>query len=71
MQIEIKKKGPGLWKFNNSLLDDEIFVSLIRQNYPNICRKYAYLNDPKLKWEMIKMEIRSLVIPYVKTKLEV
>ena len=68
LQTDSNKKGPGLWKFNNSLLEDEIYVSLIRDNYSNICSKYAYLNNPKLKCEMIKMEIRGLTIPYAKNK---
>ena len=68
LQLESKKKGPGLWKFNNSLLNEDTFVNLITTNYPIICRKYAYLNNLKLKWEMIKMEIRTLTIPYAKNK---
>ena len=68
LQFESKKKGPGLWKFNNSLLNDDTFVDLITTNYPIICRKYAYLTNLNLKWEMIKMEIRSLTIPYAKKK---
>ena len=68
LKFENKKKGPGLWKFNNSLLNDDTFVNLITTNYPIICRKYAYLTNLKLKWEMIKMEIRSLTIPYAKNK---
>ena len=68
LQLESKKKGPGLWKFNNSLLHDEVFVNLITERYPDICHKYADLNDPKLKWAMIKMEFRSLTIPSSKNK---
>ena len=68
LQCEIKKRGPGLWKFNNSLLNDDTFVDLITTNYPLICSKYAYLANLNLKWEMIKMEIRSLTIPYAKNK---
>ena len=68
LQFESKKKGPGPWKFNNSLLNDDTFVNLITTNYPIICRKYAYLTNLNLKWEMIKMEIRSLTIPYAKSK---
>ena len=47
LQFESKKKGPGLWKFNNSLLNDNNF-NLITINYPTICRKYAYLTNLKL-----------------------
>ena len=48
-------RGPGLWKFNNSLLEDEKYVNLIKINYPKLIR---------LKWELIKVEMRSLTIPY-------
>ena len=57
LQLQSKKKGPGLWKFNNSLLHDEVFVNLITESYPDICHKYSDLNDAKLKWKMIKMNI--------------
>ena len=61
-------RGPGLWKFNNSLLDDEKYVDLIRENYTAIREKYTGLEDRRLKWELIKMELRSLTIPYSKHK---
>ena len=28
------KRGPGLWKFNNALLEDEGYINLIRENSP-------------------------------------
>jgi len=62
------KRGPGLWKFKNSLLKDETYVNLIQDSYPDIIQKYSNINDPKLKWELIKMEIRGLTIPYSKNK---
>ena len=62
------KRGPGLWKFNNSLLKDETYVNLIQDSYPDIIQKYSNINDSKLKWELIKMEIRGLTIPYSKNK---
>ena len=62
------KRGPGLWKFNNSLLDDESYVTLIRENYSLISEKYSGLEDKRLKWELVKMELRGLTIPYAKTK---
>ena len=62
------KRGPGLWKFNNSLLDDESYATLIRENYFLISEKYSGLEDKRLKWELVKMELRGLTIPYAKTK---
>ena len=57
------KRGPGLWKFNNSLLDDESYATLIRENYSLISEKYSGLEDKRLKWELVKMELRGLTIP--------
>ena len=60
------KRGPGLWKFNNALLDDEGYVTLIRENYSSISEKYSGQEDKRLKWELVKMEPRGLTIPYAK-----
>ena len=68
LQFKSWKKGPSLWKFNNTLLNDDTFVNFIATNYPIICRKYAYLTNLKLKWERIIMDIRSLTISYSKNK---
>ena len=61
-------RGPGLWKFNNSLLEDDEFIELVNENYPAIINKYQEIRDKRLLWELIKMEIRSLTIPYSKNK---
>ena len=62
------KRGPGLWKFNNSLLDDEDYVTLIRENYSPISEKYSGQEHKRLKWELVKMELRGLTIPYAINK---
>ena len=62
------ERGPGLWKFNNSLLDDEGYVTLIRENYSSISEKCSGQEDKRLKWELIKMKLRGLTIPYAKNK---
>ena len=55
-------RGPGLWKFNNSLLKDNNYLTLITDSYPIISEKYANIVDKRLRWEPIKMEIRSITI---------
>ena len=61
-------RGPGFWKFNNSLLKDENFVQQIRNLYPVFQRKYKDVNDKQIFWELLKLEIRMLTISYVKGK---
>ena len=61
-------RGPGLWKFNNSLLKDKNYLTLITESYPIISEKYAYIVDKRLRWELIKMEIRSITISFAARK---
>ena len=61
-------RGSGLWKFNNSLLKDAEYVNLISDKYPIIREKYADIADKRLKWEMIKMELRGVTISFAKHK---
>ena len=52
-------RGPGLWKFNNTLLQDEQYVAKVRETYAKTLNFFGSLSDKRLLWEMIKMEIRS------------
>ena len=61
-----KKRGLGFWKFNSSLLQDNVYVTELSNNIQTYRRKYAYLEDKGLKWDLIKMEIRSFTISYSK-----
>lgn len=60
--------GPGSWKFNNTLLDDENYKDLIRFIYPQIREKYKDVESKQLLWELIKMEIRAKTIKFSKSK---
>ena len=60
------KRGPGFFKFNNSLLNDHCFVEGLSKNIPEYKEKYSYLQDKRLYWDMLKMEIRSFTISYCK-----
>ena len=68
LELSEERRGPGLWKFNNALVDDEEYVNRIKANYPIIGEKYRDLDDHRLKWKLIKMEIRGLAIAYSKNK---
>ena len=49
-------RGPGFWKFNNSLLENEEFVTKLKFLILNAKEKYREVTDKRLFWEMIKME---------------
>ena len=61
-------RGPGFWKFNNSLLGDKEFTDKLSLNIPVFIEKYKQVDDKGLLWEMIKMEIRMFTIYYSKQK---
>ena len=42
------KRGPGFWKFNNSLLVDKCYTEIIRKQIPEFIDKYCNLNDKGL-----------------------
>ena len=61
-------RGPGFWKFNNTLLKDENYVATVWETYTNTLRYYEQVSDKRLLWELIKMEIRNTTISYTKHK---
>ena len=63
-----QKKGPGFWKFNQSLLQDETYVSHLRAEITKFKQKYIDVKDLSLRWDLIKMEIRGFTIQYSKNK---
>ena len=63
-----KKPGPGFWKFNFSLLENEAYINELKENIKAYRNKYDYLEDKSLKWDLLKMEMRSFTIAYTKKK---
>ena len=65
---DYEKCGPGFFKFNNSLLEEKNFVEELNENIEKYKEKYGYLDDKRLYWEMIKMEIRSFTLFFSKRR---
>ena len=61
-------KGPGFWKFNNSLLDDCEYVDKLPEEIPLFKNKYLDIQNASLKWDLIKMEICGFTIKFSKIK---
>ena len=57
-------RGRGLWKFNNSLISNTVFVDEIKTLIQKVI--FGFENDTYLtyqvKWELLKYEIRSFTI---------
>ena len=72
-----QKRGPGIWRFNNSLLRDPTFVQEMKQCIKSTIEQYRLDNqtinspdeevfsiDDQLLFEVIKLEIRGKTIAY-------
>jgi exonuclease III len=60
------KQGPSFWKFNVSLLKDKVYIDKTLQSIVELKIKYGDIGDKGLKWDVIKMELRSGAISYSK-----
>ena len=63
---DYEKRGPGFFKFNNSLLKDSKFIDDIKTNIKKYKEEYRCVTDKRLYWDMIKMEILSFTLFYSK-----
>jgi len=77
-----QKRGPGMWRFNNSLLRDRIYVEEMKQCIKNTVEQYRLKNEDnhipneeaafsvndQLLFEVIKLEIRGKTIAYSSAK---
>lgn len=63
------KRGPGFWKFNNSLLKDHAFVKGMNNLLDDLHNENENnKGSMQLAWEICKVEIRNYCIEFGKTK---
>ena len=63
-----QKRGPGFWKFNNSLLEDDEFITGIKNVYLNKIQEWVEISDLRMKRDLIKFEIQNYSIKFSKHK---
>ena len=60
------RQGPSLFKLNTSLLKDHKYVNMIKRKIQEI--RHDVSLDPHLRWESIKIEIKSTTQEYCRYK---
>ena len=65
---EAVKRGPGVWKFNNSLLDDKAFCDIIRNLIQDHVFYSASFASPQDWWEFLKVSIKEESISFSRRK---
>ena len=66
--LDDQERGPSFWKFNNSLLDDVLFVQRLRENFPKWLDEINFCDDLRIKWDWMKYKIREESISFSKLK---
>ena len=73
-----EKKGPGIYIFNNTLLDDPVYVQNIRNIINDFAKSYAMYGSYRILWDFLKMGISDFSKNYsiektrkVKTEYEI
>ena len=57
-------KGNGFWKFNNSLIDDLEYIESMKNLIREINVLHDDIADKRVKWDMMKYEIRKYTCSY-------
>ena len=70
LALHSNSRGPGFWKLNTSLLEDDGYVKQIKTTIKAVQEEYQEDNtiNAALTWEMIKLKVREQSILYAKTK---
>ena len=63
-------RGPGYWKFNNSLVSDPIYIEKTRELISEIRTNSSDFHDIRVKVEFLKFRIRQFTQSYSKIKAQ-
>ena len=62
--------GKNVWKFNSSLINDEKYVTQMKQHISEVKSQFspAFENKARIQWEFLKYKIRKFTIEFSKNK---
>lgn len=61
-------RGPGVWKFNNSLLQDEFFCVLMSDLIDHFLQTRSSFQSDIVMWDKLKNEIKNFCISFSREK---
>ena len=65
---DLRPRGPGLWKFNNSLLQDTNFTEYISERMNALIEGIEHFPSVKLWWDFFKNSIKAEIVSFARTK---
>ena len=63
--------GRGFWKYNITLVYDEVYVENMKKLITKINTSTEFLEDVQMKWKFLKYKIQKLTIGYSRTAAKV
>lgn len=66
--IPLHQKGNSFWKMNTSVLEDIDYINLLKNEKDRWTNEYKDIQDHRVKWELIKYNIRKLTFEYCNQK---
>jgi exonuclease III len=70
MNLDKPQRGKGMWKFNASLLRDKEYTSKISGMLEENKERYAEIKDKRLRWDVVKLDVRGLTISHCSYKVK-
>ena len=64
--LSSQKRGKSYWKFNNNLLFDKTYVSIVKDEIKSARQMCDNMENKNTLWEFIKCQIRTKTISYAK-----
>ena len=64
----LSPRGPGIWKFNDSLLDDPAFCDYISCHIADLSSSIICFQSLLLRWDFFKESIKSDCISFARKK---
>ena len=61
-------RGPGVWKFNNSLLQDDKFCSSVSDLIDHFLRFRSSFTSDLVMWDQLKCNIKNFTINYARER---
>lgn len=69
LSIDNEQRGPGFWKFNNALLNDIEYLTMVTDIIDNV-KNACVNNNPVYTWDYMKYSIRKSTVTYSKCKAQ-
>lgn len=63
--LRVPRRGPGFWKFNNSILENNDYIMMMTEFLES--KKWEVIEEePKTKWEYLKFQVKLRTIEFTK-----